>query len=134
MVDRDQEIQNHRNLQNMFHLPRNGNRLHELSGIFICILELLNKNVDRAQVQNRRDQNRPKKQSSNKSQKRMQRKSRKENENPQLLHLQILLLIQKVNRNKHERNCCQILRALPPARQTEFGFETINIWRNYSTV
>lgn len=88
MVDRDQEIQNHRNLQNMFHLPRN---------------ELLNKNVDRAQVQNRRDQNRPKKQSSNKSQKRMQRKSRKENENPQLLHLQILLLIQKVNRNKHER-------------------------------
>ena len=134
MVDRDQEIQNHRNLQNMFHLPRNGNSLHELSGIFICILELLNKNVDRAQVQNRRDQNRPKKQSSNKSQKRMQRKSRKENENPQLLHLQILLLIQKVNRNKHERNCCQISRVLPPARPTEFGFETINIWRNYSTV
>ena len=35
MVDRDQEIQNHRNLQNMFHLPRNGKLLHELSGIFM---------------------------------------------------------------------------------------------------
>ena len=106
MVDRDQEIQNHRNLQNMFHLPRNGNLERIRRNYYVlCFLELLNKNVDRAQVQNRRDRNRQKKQSSNKSQKRMQRKSRKENENPQLLHLQILLLIQKVNRNQRERNC-----------------------------
>ena len=68
-------------------------------------LVLSNKNVDRARVQNRRDQNRPKNQSS-KSQKKMQRKSRKENENLQLPLLQIHLLIQKLNQNNHERNCC----------------------------
>ena len=68
-------------------------------------LVLSNKNADRARVQNRRDQNRPKNLSS-KSQKKMQRKSRKENENLQLPLLQIHLLIQKLNQNNHERNCC----------------------------